>query len=424
MTLQPPISSSRTGVVPLLWAFAFLSYLLRMNITVAQQYIARDFHFTDTQIGSIFSAFLIGYSLFQIPGGVLGDKWGPRLVLGACGFGLAVTTALTGFLPGRFVSSTAAVLFVFIGIRFLLGIAQAPTYPVAMTAVSGWFPARRHALITSLIFTGSTLGSAFAPPLVAQLMIRFGWRTTFYLAAILPLVVIFFWFRQTKELDSVRSAVRSVSSASWWDIFRTRNVFFLCVSYFLYCYSISIFVYWLFKYLVDVRHLSIVNSGWANSLPWITASMTVPAFGFLSTWYSDRVGFLQGRRRIASGCLLAASLLLYVGAQAADIVVAIGAIALSVGLLFSTESSYFSTAIEIAGQDAGAASGLMNLAGNLGGVAATSAVPLLVFYYGWLTALLSGSVMAVLAAGTWYGLRVTEGTAQEVHQRVSSELIV
>ena len=77
-------------------------------------------------------------------------------------------------------------------------------------------------------------------------------------------------------------------------------------------------------------------------------------------------------------------------------------------LLFSTESSYFSTAIAVASQDAGAASGLMNLAGKLGGVAATSAVPLLVLYFGWLTALLSGSVLAILAAITWFGIRESE----------------
>src|SRR4051812_26944866 len=72
---------SNFGIVPLLWGFAFLSYLLRMNIAVAQQYMARELHFTDVQVGSIFSAFLIGYTLFQIPGGVLGDLFGPRAVL-------------------------------------------------------------------------------------------------------------------------------------------------------------------------------------------------------------------------------------------------------------------------------------------------------------------------------------------------------
>ena len=96
--------------------------------------------------------------------------------------------------------------------------------------------------------------------------------------------------------------------------FLTRNVFFLCASYFLYCYSISIFVYWLFKYLVDVRHLSIVNSGWAASLPWIAATVAVPVFGYASTKLSQQMGFLRGRRSVAAGCLLAASALLYFGA--------------------------------------------------------------------------------------------------------------
>jgi ACS family glucarate transporter-like MFS transporter len=290
-------------------------------------------------------------------------------------------------------------------IRFLNGVGQAATYPVAMTAVSDWFPGRQHAFVNSVIFTGSTLGAALAPPIVSQIMVAYGWRATFYLTAIPPFVIALLWLKRTKGLEHTRQKTSDQARGAWWRILRTRNVFFLNLSYFLYCYSISIFVYWLFKYLVDVRHLSIVNSGWVNSLPWITATLMVPLLGYISTRYSDKVGFLRGRRRIASGCLLAASLLLYVGAHAAEIGIAIGAIALSVALLFSTEASYFSTAIDIAGRDAGAASGLMNLAGNLGGVAATSAVPFLVMKYGWLVALLSGSLLAILAALTWYGLR-------------------
>jgi ACS family glucarate transporter-like MFS transporter len=119
---------------------------------------------------------------------------------------------------------------------------------------------------------------------------------------------------------------------------------------------------------------------------------------------------------VAVGCLLTASALLYLGAGSADLKVAIGAIALSVGLLFSTESSYFSTAIQIASRDAGAASGLMNLSGNLGGVAATSAVPLLVLHFGWLTALLSGSALAILAAAAWFGLRTEIHRAHPLRQ--------
>jgi ACS family glucarate transporter-like MFS transporter len=397
--------AAHKSVVALLWGFAFLSYLLRMNITVAQQYMARELVLSDVQIGAIFSAFLIGYSLFQIPGGVLGDKFGPRLVLGISGLWWVLTTALTGLLPGRVWPGLALALPVLLLLRFLHGVGEATTYPVAMIAVADWFPIRQHAFVNALIFTGSTAGSAFAPPVVAHIMNALGWRATFYLTAILPLVVAALWFWRTKDLPRGNPALSARENGSWWRILKTRNVFFLCLSYFLYCYAISIFVYWLFKYLVDVRHLSVVNSGWAASLPWITASVAVPVFGYLSTKLSQRVGLLRGRRTVAVGCLLAASGLLYLGAGSADLKVAIGAIALSVGLLFSTESSYFSTAIQIASRDAGAASGLMNLSGNLGGVAATSAVPLLVLHFGWLTALLSGSAFAILAAAAWFGLR-------------------
>jgi MFS transporter, ACS family, glucarate transporter len=397
--------TTRKSVVALLWGFAFLSYLLRMNITVAQQYMARELVLTDVQIGAVFSAFLIGYSLFQIPGGVLGDKFGPRLVLGISGLWWVVTTALTGLLPGRLWPGIALALPVLLILRFLHGVGEAATYPVAMTAVADWFPVRQHAFVNALIFTGSTSGSAFAPPLVAHIMNALGWRATFYLTAILPLVVAVLWFWRTKSLPRLNPALSVKESGSWWQILKTRNVFFLCLSYFLYCYAISIFVYWLFKYLVDVRRLSVVNSGWAASLPWITASVAVPGFGYISTKLSQRWGLLRGRRTVAVGCLLTASALLYLGAGSADLKVAIGAIALSVGLLFSTESSYFSTAIQIASRDAGAASGLMNLSGNLGGVAATSAVPLLVLHFGWLTALLSGSALAIFAAAAWFGLR-------------------
>src|SRR4051812_7318046 len=126
------------GVVPLLWGFAFLSYLLRMNIAIAQQYMARELHFNEIEIGFIFSAFLIGYSIFQVPGGVFGDRFGPRLVLAVCGFWWVATTFLTGLIPGRILLSTSAALYSLVVIRFLHGAGEAPTYPVAMDAVSQW----------------------------------------------------------------------------------------------------------------------------------------------------------------------------------------------------------------------------------------------------------------------------------------------
>ena len=184
-------------MLPALWGFAFLSYLLRSNISVAQQFMARDLSLSDIQVGYIFTAFLVAYTIFQVPAGVLGDRLGPRAVLFATGVGWAVTTLLTGLVPGLLIRGSAAALTALLVIRFVHGIEESATYPVAMTAVSDWFPSSQHAFINSLIFTGSTLGAAFGPPLVASLMNSFGWRATFYWTALLPLVLVLLWWKVT-----------------------------------------------------------------------------------------------------------------------------------------------------------------------------------------------------------------------------------
>lgn len=390
----------RASILPLLWSFAFLSYLLRTNIAVAQQSMGRELGWSNVQIGYVFSAFLIGYTIFQIPAGTLGDRFGSRIVLTVSGIWWGITTLFSGLAPGLLIKDSILALTALLVIRFLHGVGEASTYPVAMTAVEEWFAPTQHAFINSVIFTGSTLGAAFAPPVTAYMMDALGWRATFYGTALLPVLIAFLWWR-----ESGNSRVRGTSAVSPLRMAANANVLFLCLSYFLYCYSISIFVYWFFKYLVDVRHLSIVNSGWATGLPWIVASFAVPCFGYLSRSASTRLGRLRGRRLIATVCLVASALLLSVGASAGNIGWALAAISVCVGLLFSTESSYWSTAIDVAQGDPGSASGLMNLAGNLGGVLSTSLVPVIVGRFSWLYALLSGSAFALLAALCWFLIR-------------------
>ena len=406
--LRTPQQQGTRSILFCLWGFAFLSYLLRTNISVAQQYMARELHWSDLQVGYVFAAFLTGYTIFQVPAGALGDRYGARLVLAVSGAAWAVTTLLTGWVPGLIVSNGFLSLLAVLVIRFLHGLEEASTYPVAMTAVSDWYKPTDHSYVSALIFTGSTLGAAFAPPLVAQIMNRFGWRQAFYLTAILPLLLAISWWKSARREHhrKIRTLEASTTQpGSGPMLLGSRNVLLLCLSYFLYCYAISIFVYWLFKYLVDVRHLSIVNSGWAASLPWITASFAVPVLGAFSRRLSVKIGRLDARRTVATICLFISSVLMFVGAGTASIGVALAAIAASVGLLFSTESSYWSTAIELAPERAGAVSGLMNLAGNLGGVASTLAVPILAARFGWFNALLSGSLLAVLAGLCWYLLK-------------------
>jgi MFS transporter, ACS family, glucarate transporter len=419
-------TSVRRRMLILLWGFAFFSYLLRMNISIAQQYMRPELGLSDIQIGYVFSAFMFGYAIFQVPAGVLGDRFGPRLILTAAALSWAFATLLTGLVPGILVKGASAALASLLVLRFILGIGESATYPVGTRAVANWFPVSEHASANALIFTGSTLGAAFTPPLIANLMKVLGWRSTFYISAVFPfLLALLWWWKFRDRPDQHRSVSQAelalitgdepqsgitTNAKESWTLLRNRNIVILSLSYFLESYVVSIFVFWFFRYLLDVRKFSIVGSGWASSLPWIVASLAVPPFGYLSDRLSMRYGTLQGRRVVAIGCLAASAMLLLAGASVPEALIAITAISFSVGFVFSTETAYWSTAIELAGSNAGAASGFMNLAGNLGGVVSTSMVPLLVHSLGWFSALLSGSLFALLAAAFWLMLRPPPGT--------------
>lgn len=399
----PALPAAR--LLPLLSGFAFASYLLRMNISVAQQYMAPELRLSDVQIGQVFSAFMLGYALFQLPAGVWGDRFGPRLVLSAAGLGCSLTTLLTGLVPGILAKGAAASFLSLLFLRFLLGVGEAATYPVAAKAIANWLPVSTHAFSNALVIAGSTLGAAFTPPLIANLMQRNGWRASFYWTALVPLVIVALWWRRApKHSSSVETP--DAASEPWWRLLKNRDMVFLCLSYFLDSYVLFIFVFWLFKYLVDVRKFKLISGGWASSLPFALATLAVPAFGYLSDHLSKRFDRLSGRRFVAMGCLIGSGTLLFLGAWAPAAWVAVAAISLSVAFLFSTEGPFWSTAIALAGPNAGASGGLMNMAGNLGGVVSTALMPVLVHWLGWPGALASGSLFALLSAILWLALRI------------------
>lgn len=405
----------------MLTGFTFVGYLLRMNISVAQQFMVPELGLSDIQIGQVFSAFMVGYALFQVPGGVWGDRRGPRFVLTVASLAWCLTTLLTGLVPGLLVRGVSAAFVSLLALRFLLGVGEAATYPVAARAVANWMPVREHAFSNAVVIAGSTVGAAFAPPLVANVMQSLGWRATFYLTSLFPLGIALLWWSYSRDEPGNHKSVSPAELAviragrdggstegsphSWWRLMKDRNLAFLSASYFLDSYVLFLFVFWLFKYLVDVRKFSVVGGGWASSLPYLVAAIALPSLGHLSDRLSVRLGRLQGRRLVAMASLASSGALLLVGARAAEAWIAVAAISLSVGFVFSTEGPYWSTAIDLAGPHAGAAGGAMNMAGNLGGAASTAVVPLLVHYLGWFSALLSGCLFAGAGAALWLLIR-------------------
>jgi ACS family glucarate transporter-like MFS transporter len=320
---------------------------------------------------------------------------------------------LTGVVPGWLTTGAGALLSMLF-LRFLLGVGEASTYPVAAKAIANWFPAIERSYANSIVVAGSSVGSALTPPAVAALMVTVGWRASFVLSAVLGFAGAALWWWSARDRPEAqrasmpasgivddRSLASTGASSSLWVLLRDRTILLLSFAYFLVGYVVYIFVFWLYLYLVDVRGFSVLGGGFFTSLPFVVAALLTAAGGAVCDRWSRRYGGRKAARLVgATGCFLAA-IFLVLGAIANQAYMAVAALALCVGFAEATEGAFWSTASEAGGSLAGTACGILNTFGNLGGVVSTALVPILVREFGWVVALGSGSLFAVLAAATW-----------------------
>lgn len=387
------------SIVALLFLLSLLSYLLRMNISVAAKLMMPELGLDEVGMGRVFSAFLVGYTIFQVPWGVAGDRWGPRPLLAVATLLCAVTTLLTGLTP------VSAALWALLLFRFALGVGEAAMYPVAARAVSIWVPMPDRAFAYSLVIAGSTVGAAFAGPLVAWLMVAAGWRASFYLTAAAAFALTILWYARAAEAPAPRSPHQALGG---WTLLRNRNFGLVCGSYFLDSYVLYVFVFWLYLYLVDERKFSLLSGGIYSSLPWIAATLAAPLAGRISDRLASTRSRNTGRKAVVTVALTGSAVLLVAGVAAGNAFVALAALSVSTALLTATEGPYWSSTIDLAGDNAGSAGGILNLFGNLGGLASTVTVPLMIQYFGWPLAIGSASVAAVAGALLWWWIRLPE----------------
>src|SRR5258706_891531 len=156
-----------------------------------------EFQLSQVEMGRIFSAFLLGYALFQIPGGVLADRLGARKVL-TWAAALWVLATVIQAAVGRGLLQTATVsatVTIFMVCRFLLGIAEAPTYTAAGQGVSRWILPKFQGRANGIVIASIGLGSALAPPLVSNVMVLWGWRAGILISALPALIIALIWLR-------------------------------------------------------------------------------------------------------------------------------------------------------------------------------------------------------------------------------------
>ena len=431
---QPP-TWVRWRICALMTGASFVAYILRTNMSVAGEPMAADLRMSHVQLGIILSGWAWGYALFQFPGGVLGDRLGGRRAITGLALLWGGLNLLVAFVPARDILPVTGVLAILMVLRFLMGAAQAPLFPViGGRMVACWFPVSGWALPNSLQNVGLTFGAAATGPLIAWLAQTSGWRHSFLLTAPLAFLLAASWWWYVRDQPSRHPGVNEAELAlidegrstsveappergGWRVLVRNRQVQLITAGYFSANFVFYFFFNWLFIYLIEARGFRLLEGGWYAAIPWIAGAVGA----FLGGWSCDRlwkrIGARDSCRILGAAALTLSGLFLFAAARAVGPVWAVGLLALCLAAEQFTDAIYWAAMISVAGRQASAGCGVMNTGGNLANGIVALLVPVVVDRFGWSVAVAAGAGFAFIAAAIWL---VTAADRQIAAQPVES----
>lgn len=417
----------RWRVLGLLVLASFVSYVLRSDMSIASTAIVDDLGLTEQQLGYIFAAFAAGYTIFQFPGGVFGLKLGARramsIIMVLWGLLIMLTAA-----AGNLAASTTTVIAALVTVRFLVGAAHAPIYPLTGAVVERWFPVGGWALPNGLSSTGLTLGYAAIAPVLAVMIVQFGWQASFVMLGPLAFIGAAFWWwyvrdepRQHASVNEAEATlimanrpdvvVAHTNQPGWLRVLQNRDVLLLTLSYFCMNYVFYLMFNWVFYYLAEVRGFDTATAGFFTSVQWIAAAIGATFGGFLCDYLCRRYGMRWGCARPAMVALFLSGVFVFFGAMTGNAYIAVGCLALSFLCNQITEAAFWAAGISIGGRNAAAACGVMNTGGNSAGILFALLVPFIAETLGWTTAIVMGSVFAFSSAALWLFIRADRPVA-------------
>lgn len=420
----------RWVILLLLCLISFVAYVLRTNMSIAGEGMMSEAGLSQVQLGLVLAAFAWGYGIFQFPGGVLGQVLGARKALTLALVAWGVLNLVVGLVPGSETLSPTAILLLLIALRFLMGAAQAPLFPVIGGGTIGsWFPVSNWAFPNGLTNAGLTLGSAATGPLIAWLMATVGWRQSFVVTAPMAFVLagVWWWYSRDnpahhpgvgqEELDLIdadrpEATAAECAKGAWKVVLRNREVLLLAVSYFCSNYLFYFFFNWLFIYLVQGRGFAMLEGGFYAAAPWITGALGAVVGGWGCDRLVERIGPRWGYAAMPiAGLVLGAGLIL-AAAWARDPAVAVVYLSLCLGGQQLTEGAFWAATVAVAGRRSCAAGGVLNTGGNVVGGLGAILVPVTVEALGWPAALVTTSAFAIVGAALWLFIRADRPLAE------------
>jgi MFS family permease len=371
----------RSRIYVLMFLLASINYIDRSALSVAAGPLAQEFHLDPVQMGYLFSSFLWLYVICLVPMGWIVDRFGAGLV-NAVGISVwSGATVLTG-LASNFGTLLAT--------RVLMGAGEATTYPAAGQVVRQWVPARERAFFTTVFNSGAYFGPAVGSLTLAALIGYAGWRSAFYVCGAIGFVWLaawLAWFRKPAEaawLDADERAMllresppthpeaAEPASLGIVQLLRSPSMIGLMITQGCGVYTQYLFLTWLPTYLQAERGISMAKSGWLTALPYFGAVVVTVLLGrFSDARLSPETVRSGGRRRMVAGMMLVASVIL-LSPFVADvylilllIMVALSGVATTIGLNIALLSDLLRS-----DADAGRATGLLILGGNVFGILA------------------------------------------------------
>jgi len=358
-------------ILTMLVILGMVTFLDRINISVAGSSIMHDLQLSPSEWGWVQSAFILSYGLMQIPMGALGDRFGHRKILSLIVLWWSLFTAFTGLAGGL------ASLLV---IRFMFGIGEAGSSPCSTGVISRWFEKHEVGKAQGYVWAASRMGGALTPFVVIPVMVTVGWRSAFYLLGALGIVWAIVWwlFYRDASMTSVTSpasATSLTSSASssgagglrWSAVLCNSQFWLLCGMYFFYAFGSWFFFSWFPTFMELGRGFDKTELTYAVAVPFIMSMMGNIAGGHLTDKLTHRYGIKIGRKALGSSSLAISAVCMFLAAFIPGKMAVFVFLSLCFGIFDLMLPSAWALCIDLGKQQAGTLSGAMNTAGNIGG---------------------------------------------------------
>jgi sugar phosphate permease len=345
----------------------------------------------------------------------MGDRFGPRSVLATIVAYWSLMTALTARAVG-FVSFTI--------LRFLFGIGEAGAFPTATRAMQLWHPREERGFVQGITHSASRFGAAIAPPISVALIVSYGWRSIFYVFGIIGFAWSVLWYLSYRNMPEVHAWVSKAELAyirgtdengninqlnlkkkptvPWGALLRSPNMWAIMCAYFTYVYCLWIFLSWLPSYLVDYRGFTIIKMGYYASMPLFAGVIGDTVGGWATDYLMVKTGKTNFSRRIVAiigqlGCVA----FIVPAALTSSPYTAIYCLTASMFFLECIIGPSWAVPMDVGGEYSGTVSGMMNMAGNIGGALSPTVFGILVQFGSWIAPFIVAACLLIFGSLVW-----------------------